>query len=108
MAREGAKGTAMSRLSQQLCEYGRRFKHRARVYRLVARHPGTPRLSRWLMTLALAYVLMPFDLIPDWIPVLGLLDDLIIVPLLAWLALRAVPPQVYEECVRQAANGAHH
>jgi len=94
----------MSRLSEQLREYGRRFKHRARVYRLVAQHPATPRLSRRLMTLALAYVVMPFDLIPDWIPVLGLLDDLIILPLLVWLALRAVPQEVYEECERRAAD----
>ena len=42
---------------------------------------------------------MPFDLIPDWIPVLGLLDDLVILPLLVWLALKSVPREVYAECV---------
>jgi uncharacterized membrane protein YkvA (DUF1232 family) len=89
------------RLPERLREYARRFKRRAQVYRLVASHPRTPRLARWLLVAALGYALMPFDLIPDWIPVLGLLDDIIIVPLLVWLALRSVPADVYATCEQQ-------
>jgi len=47
---------------------------------------------------AIGYVLLPFDLIPDAIPVLGQLDDAVIVPGLIWLALRRVPRDVMEEC----------
>lgn len=91
-------------LSQRLKDYGKAFKRRVRVCQAVARHPRTPRSAKWLLGLALAYALMPFDLIPDWIPVLGLLDDLLILPLLVWLALRVVPREVYAECEAQVAR----
>jgi uncharacterized membrane protein YkvA (DUF1232 family) len=45
--------------------------------------------------------LLPFDLIPDFLPVIGHLDDLIIVPGLVWLALRLIPPAVMNECRAQ-------
>lgn len=84
----------------------RQFQQRLALYRAVWRHPRTPPRARWLLGLALGYAAMPFDLIPDWIPVLGLLDDLVILPLLIWLAIRAVPPDVYEECRRQVDEAA--
>jgi uncharacterized membrane protein YkvA (DUF1232 family) len=74
------------------------FKRELAVYRLVAKHERTPRVPKWLLGAAIGYLLLPFDLIPDFIPVLGQVDDVLIVPGLVWLALRCIPPDVIEEC----------
>lgn len=76
------------------------------VYRLVLADPGTPRSARWLLRAAVAYLLLPFDLIPDWIPVLGQLDDLLVVPALIWLALRRIPPPVLQRARQRLAAEA--
>lgn len=72
-----------------------------RVYRLIMRHDRTPRLTRWLLGAALAYAVSPLDLIPDWVPLAGHLDDILIVPLLVWLSLRFVPAEVIADCRAQ-------
>jgi len=74
-----------------------KFRQAIRVYRRVLVDPRTPRRARWLLGLAVAYAVSPIDLIPDFIPILGHLDDVIILPLLVWLALRSVPPEVLAE-----------
>ena len=76
------------------------------AYRRIAQHPRTPWLSKVLLGTAVGYICLPFDLIPDWIPVIGQLDDLVVVPLLLLLALRLVPPDVVAECRSQAAQNA--
>ncbi|MEY2802107.1 MAG: hypothetical protein RL513_1692 [Pseudomonadota bacterium] len=69
---------------------------------MALRHPGTPRIARVIAVLAVAYALSPIDLIPDFIPVLGYLDDVVLLPLLVWLALRCIPAGVLHECREQA------
>ena len=72
------------------------FAHRIRVEAhtvwLAARDPRTPLLAKLVGLLVAAYALSPVDLIPDFIPVLGLLDDAILVPAGVWLFARLVPP----------------
>ena len=87
----------MSNLSR-LRQIWQRFKAELELWRRVWRHPRTPRTAKWLLGLALAYTLTPFDIIPDFIPVLGQLDDLVVVPSLVALALWLVPNEVVAEC----------
>ncbi len=81
----------------RLAELGRQLKLHAAYYRALYRDPRTPLPARALLWLAIGYALMPFDLIPDFIPVIGHLDDLIIIPALVFLALSMVPTDVKEE-----------
>jgi uncharacterized membrane protein YkvA (DUF1232 family) len=64
--------------------------------------PRVPWYAKGWMILVLAYAFSPIDLIPDFIPVLGYLDDLILVPLGVYLAIRMIPPQVMQECRAKA------
>ena len=75
-----------------------RLKRELGYYRCLIAHPKTPKLARFLLGAALAYFLTPIDLIPDFVPVLGHVDDLLIVPSLIWLALRLVPAEVIAVC----------
>ena len=68
----------------------------------VARDPRVPWYARLFVAAVVAYALSPIDLIPDFVPVLGYLDDLILVPLGLALALRMVPPAVLAECRARA------
>lgn len=81
-----------------LRQIGERIKRELGFYRRVLAHPDTPWLSRVLLGAAIAYFLTPIDLIPDFIPVLGHLDDLIIVPGLIWLSFRFIPADVIRAC----------
>lgn len=89
-------------LSEGMKSMGRKLKEELAVYRLVMRDPRTPRLAKVLLGLAVGYTLLPIDLIPDFIPVIGHLDDMVIVPALALLALRLVPREVLEDCRKKA------
>lgn len=71
-----------------------RIQSEAKFYHAVMNDPECPRSSKWLIGAALAYAVTPFDLIPDFIPVVGHLDDLIVVPLLISIALRKIPKEV--------------
>ena len=67
-----------------------------------ARDPRTPWPVRLLALAVVAYALSPIDLIPDAVPVLGLLDDIILVPLGLWITIRCIPAPVLEEHRRRA------
>jgi len=76
----------------------KQIKQEFAVYRLVLKHPQTPWISKVFLGLAIAYLLLPFDLIPDFIPVLGQLDDVLIIPVLVTIALLAIPKEVIDSC----------
>lgn len=75
----------------------KRIKQELRYFHTLATDSRTPRVAKWCLLGALAYLAMPFDLIPDFIPILGQIDDIIIVPGLIWLGLTLVPIELKTE-----------
>lgn len=85
-------------------ERAARLRRELRAIRLACRHPRTPWYARVVAACTVAYAASPIDLIPDVIPVLGYLDDLLIVPAGLWLTLRLIPNEVMAECRARAAE----
>ena len=75
------------------------------LWKLV-RHRDTPRAPKWIALFVLAYALSPIDLIPDFIPVIGLLDDVILVPMGIALAVRLTPPHLWQARMAEAEASA--
>ena len=79
---------------------------RIRIYLLALwklfRHPETPRAARWVAIAVIAYAVSPIDLIPDFIPVLGQLDDLILIPLGIALVVRLTPKPLWTALLEEA------
>ena len=71
---------------------------------LAMKRPDTPFAAKLAAALAVGYALSPIDLVPDFIPVLGYLDDLLLLPAMVALAVRLVPAGVMEQCRMQAAG----
>lgn len=84
----------LKEFKQRVC----RLKAETFALYLAARHPSTPWYAKMLVAFIVAYALSPIDLIPDFIPVLGYLDDLILIPIGIALAIKLVPPAVLTEC----------
>jgi uncharacterized membrane protein YkvA (DUF1232 family) len=80
----------------------RALKHETYALYLAVRDPRTPWYARAIAGAVVAYALSPIDLIPDFIPVVGLLDDLIVVPLGFALALKLIPASVMADCRSEA------
>jgi uncharacterized membrane protein YkvA (DUF1232 family) len=81
----------------KLKAWARRLKRDVHAVYLAARDPRTPWYARAAAILVAAYAFSPIDLIPDFIPILGYLDDLLIVPLGILLVVRLIPADVLEE-----------
>jgi uncharacterized membrane protein YkvA (DUF1232 family) len=78
------------------------MKRQLWILALALKDPATPWRARIAIGAAVAYVSSPIDLIPDFIPVLGQLDDLLIVPALIAAAIKSIPPEVIARCRREA------
>jgi uncharacterized membrane protein YkvA (DUF1232 family) len=81
-----------------------RIKRYARIYWLLLKDPRTPKLSKIMILAALAYLIWPFDLIPDVIPFAGLVDELIIIPLLFYVATKFIPKYIVDD-VKSKVSG---
>jgi uncharacterized membrane protein YkvA (DUF1232 family) len=89
---------------KQLKTRARALKTEAYALYLAARDPRTPWYARALILFVVAHTFSPIDLIPDFIPILGYLDDLIITPGGIWLAIRLIPSEVMVEARATAAT----
>jgi uncharacterized membrane protein YkvA (DUF1232 family) len=94
---------------KQLKKRARHLKAETFALYLAARHTGTPWYAKLFVAAIVAYALSPIDLIPDFIPILGYVDDLVLIPLGLTLAIKMIPPPVMSECRVRAqeviANG---
>jgi len=91
-------------LLDQLKQATDRLKTEIAVLAIVYRDPRTPWYARAVIFFVIAHTLSPIDLIPDFIPVLGYLDDLVIVPLGIALAIRLVPKSVFADAREKVAG----
>lgn len=89
-------------MPDRLRAWARALRRDGIALHIAARDPRTPWNARLLALGVAAYALSPIDLIPDFIPVLGLLDDLLLVPAGIWLVLRLIPPDLMRDFRAQA------
>jgi uncharacterized membrane protein YkvA (DUF1232 family) len=105
---EGAErdGHGVKGLMSRAKTRGRGLRRDARAICLASRDPRMPWAARLLAIAVAGYALSPIDLIPDFIPVLGVLDDLIIVPLGIWLVIALIPEDLMREYRAMASTAA--
>jgi uncharacterized membrane protein YkvA (DUF1232 family) len=89
-------------VASRLRAWAKRIKRDGVTLWFASRHAGTPWYAKAIGLFVVAYALSPIDLIPDFIPVLGYVDDVLLLPGLIWLALRLTPTVVLTECRHQA------
>jgi uncharacterized membrane protein YkvA (DUF1232 family) len=87
---------------EKIKNWAKRLKQQIFVLYLAYRDERVPWYAKWWTVCVVAYALSPVDLIPDFIPVIGYLDDVIIVPLGIMLALKMIPHEVIAECEGKA------
>ncbi len=88
----------MKNLVEQWKKSAGKLKKETYALYLAVRHPGTPWYAKAFAGLVVAYAFSPIDLIPDFVPVLGYVDDLILIPLGIAGAIKMIPQDVMEEC----------
>src|SRR5674476_911593 len=86
----------------RLKTWARRMKRDTLALYLASRDPRVPWHAKAMAMTTVAYAFSPIDLIPDFIPVLGYLDELVILPLFIWLTIRLVPPDIMAELRAEA------
>jgi uncharacterized membrane protein YkvA (DUF1232 family) len=89
-------------LLEKLKQHARHLKSETFALYLASRDPRTPWYAKLLVAGVVAYALSPIDLIPDFVPVLGYLDDLVLIPLSITLAIKMIPDSVLAECRARA------
>ncbi|HAU1796504.1 TPA: DUF1232 domain-containing protein [Legionella pneumophila] len=81
------------------------MKLQLRTLNEVRLDPRTPWIAKFIILVVVAYAISPIDLIPDFIPVLGYIDDMILLPLGIYLAIKLIPKEVWLDCKMRAQGG---
>ena len=92
----------MAGMMSRVRDWARALKRNVVALWFACKDTRTPPLAKALAVFTVGYALSPIDLIPDFIPVLGFVDDAIILPGLIWLVLRMVPAEVMSDCRAKA------
>lgn len=87
---------------QKIKNWAKELKRDVLVLWFALKNPDTPFLAKAVAFVTVAYALSPIDLIPDFIPVLGYIDDIILIPILVWITLKLVPDDVMIQSRQQA------
>ncbi len=88
--------------TEKLKAWAKRLKRKVAAIFLAYRRKDTPLVAKIVALITVGYALSPIDLIPDFIPVLGYLDDLIILPILVAMCVRLIPPPIFAACEAEA------
>ncbi|WP_396216188.1 YkvA family protein [Exiguobacterium sp.] len=86
---------------ERMKRIARRMKQQLSVLSYAIEHPRLPRHIKWGIIALIAYTVSPIDLIPDFLPVIGLLDDLLLVPLGIYFIIRSIPKEILTQAQRR-------
>lgn len=93
---------------KQLHFTAKHLKNNLKIYQIALRDPRTPAPARYLLQFAIRYAHFLFDIVPDFVPVIGKLDDAFFIPMLVSLAIKLIPKEVMEDArvrvIRQRRN----
>ena len=92
------------KLSERIKAKVKEIKSDLSALYLAYKRKDVPILAKILIIMAIGYALSPIDLIPDFIPVIGYLDDILIVPILIYLSIKLIPKPIMDECREQAKD----
>lgn len=91
-------------MTEKIKQWAKRLKTNIAILYLAYKHKLTPWYAKLVALVTVGYALSPIDIIPDFIPVLGFIDDAILLPVLIWLSLKLIPRNVIELCRESAED----
>ena len=89
-------------LFEKIKQFAKTMKLQLSALYIASKDPAMPKRAKWLIVIVVAYALSPIDLIPDFIPIIGYLDELLILPLGIYIAMKMVPDELWRQSLAQA------
>lgn len=89
-------------ISEKLKKWASLLKNQITALYIAYQRPDVPLLSKIIISIVIAYAVSPIDLIPDFIPIVGWLDELLLLPIGCWLAIQLIPENIWQDCQLKA------